>query len=105
MRGVVEQQSFADCLTGTETHETHRARVVMLLYRDGPADDDREELARRSFLEQELVGLEGLSRDELRQLMQRRFRGALQKSGLAQFVAVRGGRSHEGEKLRRLAAG
>src|SRR3982750_4047509 len=101
MRRVVEQQSFADCLTSTETHETYRTRVVMLLYRDGPADDDREELAACSFLEQELVGLEGFGRDQLRQLMQRRFRRALQKSRLAQLVAVRGGRSHEAEKLRR----
>ena len=55
MRQLVEQQSFADCFARAERDEANVPSLLALFDRDGAGDEDREELARRALLEQDLV--------------------------------------------------
>ena len=99
VRRVVEDDAFADRFADAEGHEAHRPRVVALLDRDRAAGDDRHEVARRSFVEQQLVGGEDARLDQLGEMVQRALRRSLKEAGCAQPVAIRRGGCHGVGKL------
>ncbi len=86
MRQIVEQQSFANGLTGVERHQSHRPAVQSLFDGDGTGHDDREKSARRAFLEKHVVALVGRRRHQLGELMERRIGHSLEKLRLAEAV-------------------
>jgi hypothetical protein len=93
VRQFVEQQSFADRLSGAECDEPNRAAIEAFLDCNSAGDENREELAPRAFLEQHLVALVRDRRDELCQLMKPRVGDAFEELRLAQLISDGGGRN------------
>jgi len=85
--GIVQKDAFADCFTGAQRHESHRASVHALLDRDRARRHDRHEAARRAFREQHRIGLEGGRFHDSGQLMQRRLGDVLEEVRLAKLIA------------------